>query len=137
MSIEIPRQVKKNSTPLRDRLVKDWEISAALGAAPPVVDLYIRLKLMTGLHRGDLLRLRLPYIHEDGIYVQPHKTAKTTGKRLIIEWDEDGELQAVISDIQRLPPRRIGDAGSAGDGAPRGARRDRGRPCRRALLRRE
>jgi len=42
--------------------------------------------------------------------VQPHKTAKTTGKRLIIEWDADDELKAVISDIQRLPPRRIGDA---------------------------
>jgi len=103
-------QVRKNSTPPRDRLVEDWEIAEALKVASPIVGLYIRLKLMTGLRRGDILRLRLPEIKEDGIHVQPHKTAKTTGKRLIIEWGEDDELQAVISGIQRLPPRRIGDA---------------------------
>jgi integrase len=107
---ELKGQVKKNSTPPRDRLVEDWEIAAALKVAPPIIDFYIRLKLMTGLRRGDILRLRLPDIHDDGIHVQPHKTAKTTGKRLIIEWDDGGELQAVISGIQRLPPRRIGDA---------------------------
>ena len=90
--------------------MEDWEIAAALKIAPQVISLYIRLKLMTGLRRGDILRLRLPDVHDDGIHVQPHKTAKTTGKRLIIEWNEDDQLQAVISGIQRLPPRRIGDA---------------------------
>ena len=34
--------------------------------------------------------------------MQPHKTAKTTGKRLIIEWDADDELKAVISDIVKF-----------------------------------
>lgn len=103
-------QVKKNSRPPRDRLVEDWEIAEALSVAPPAIELYLRLKLMTGLRRSDLLRLRLPDLREDGIHVQPHKTAKTTGKRLIITWDDDGELQAVVEAIKKLPPRRIGDA---------------------------
>jgi integrase len=103
-------QVRKNTTRPRDRLVEDWELAEALKAAPPVVAHYIRLKLMTGLRRGDLLRLRLTDIRGDGIHVQPHKTAKSTGKRLIIEWDDAGELRTVVDAILRLPPRRIGDA---------------------------
>jgi integrase len=107
---QIKGQVTKNSTPPRDRLVEDWEIAEALKVAPPIIGFYIRLKLMTGLRRGDILRLRLPEIREDGIYVQPHKTAKTTGKRIIIEWDEGDELHSLIDSILKLPPRRIGDA---------------------------
>jgi integrase len=107
---QLKGQVTKNSTPPRDRLVEDWEIAEALKVASPIVGLYFRLKLMTGLRRGDLLRLRLPDIRDDGIHVQPHKTAKTTGKRLIITWDDDGELEMVVDAIKKLPPRRIGDA---------------------------
>ncbi|TVO75098.1 integrase [Sedimenticola selenatireducens] len=113
-------QVKKHSTPPRLRLVEDWEITEALNLKPPtdkrsarnvrIAQLYVQLKLMTGLRRGDILRLKLLQIKDDGIHVQPNKTAKTTGKRLIIDWDEAGELRALIDDILRIPPRRIGDA---------------------------
>ena len=30
--------------------------------------------------------------------------------RLIIEWDQEGEMRALLDEIQRIPPRRIGDA---------------------------
>ena len=103
-------QLHIKGTPARDRLVEDWEISEALSVAPKLLDCYVRLKLMTGLRRGDLLRLRLSDLKADGVHVQPHKTARTSGKRLIVEWDEAGELRAIIDEIMRLPPRRIGDA---------------------------
>lgn len=55
---------------------------------------YIRLKLLTGLRRGDLLRLTMPNLkdngnQEDGIYVEPGKTANSTGKRIIIGWSDE------------------------------------------------
>jgi integrase len=112
-------QVRKHATPPRDRLVQDWEISELLELPEPknkrtarnvrLAKLYVQLKLMTGLRRGDILRLSLLDLKDDGIHVQPGKTRKTTGKRLIIEWDKAGELKAVTDQIRAIPPHRIGD----------------------------
>jgi integrase len=74
--------------------------------APPTVHAYTRFKLMTGLRRGDVLRLRLSQLRDDGIHVRTSKT----GKRLVFEWDDAGELRALTDEILRIPPRRIGDA---------------------------
>jgi integrase len=103
-------QVHQLRTPPRDRLVEDWEIAAALSVASPLIAAYLRLKLMTGLRRGDLLSLRLTDLRDDGIHVTPRKTARSSGKRLIIAWDDAGELRGVVDQLQRLPPRRIGAA---------------------------
>ena len=99
----------------RNRLVEDWEINEALSLRSnfrgvQIANPYIRFKLMTGLRRNDILQLGLTDLREDGIHVQPSKTKNTSGKRLIIEWDEFGELRALVNEIQRIPPRRIGDA---------------------------
>lgn len=112
-------QVKKHRTRPRDRLVEDWEIAEVLSLEVPkdkrtarsvnLAKLYVRFKLMTGLRRSDILRLRLPELRDDGIHVQPHKTKDSTGMRLIIEWDAAGELRDLIEEILRLPPRRVGD----------------------------
>ncbi len=56
--------------------MKDWEIAEALSLRSnyrgiKVANPYIRLKLMTGLRRNDILRLRLSDMREDGIHVQP------------------------------------------------------------------
>ena len=59
---------------------------------------YIRVKLLTGLRRGDLLRLKVADCHDDGIHVQPHKTAHTTRKRQIILWSD--ELRSAIEDAK-------------------------------------
>ncbi len=113
-------QVKKASIKPRDRLIEDWEIAEVLNLTEAtdartarndrLVKLYIQLKLATGLRRGDLLRLRLGHLKADGIHVKPHKTAESSGRRLIITWDEGGELRALVDAIQQIPPRRIGDA---------------------------
>lgn len=110
-------QVKKHRTRPRDRLVEDWEIAEVLSLKVPkdkrlvrtvnLAKLYVRFKLMTGLRRSDILRLRLPQIRDDGIHVQPHKTKDSTGIRLIIDWDATGELRQLVDEILRLPPRRV------------------------------
>lgn len=106
-------QIRIAGSKPRDRLVEDWEIAEVLSITSSyrgvqLAQPYIRFKLMTGLRRGDILRLRLSNLKEDGIHVQPNKTRKSTGKRLIIEWDDD--LRALIEEIKQIKPRRIGDA---------------------------
>lgn len=73
----------------RDRYVEDWEILECLNVPPlrfrgsvAAIHSYIRLKLLTGLRRGDMLRLRVSDCRDDGIHVITHKT----GKRMIYEW---------------------------------------------------
>lgn len=89
----IEGKFRKLSTPPRTRYVEDWEIVEVLSLIPRrkrgslhAVRAYIKIKLLSGLRRGDLLRLRMADLQGDGIYVEPRKTATTTGKKLIIEW---------------------------------------------------
>ena len=108
-------QVRIKGTGPRDRLVEDWEIDQALAIESSyrgvlIANVYIRFKLMTGLRRGDVLRLNLSNLKEDGIHVLLNKTKQSTGKRLIIEWDQEGDMRALLDEILRIPPRRIGDA---------------------------
>lgn len=77
----------------RTRYIEDWEFEKVLALTATrkkgsvrMIQAYIRIKLLTGLRRGDLLRLKMDWLKEDGIHVEPRKTAQTTGKRLIIEW---------------------------------------------------
>lgn len=108
-------QVRIKGAHPRDRLVEDWEIDEALSIQSSyrgvlVANAYIRFKLMTGLRRGDILRLKLSSIRDDGIHILLNKTKQSTGKRLIIEWDREGDMRALLDEIIRIPPRRIGDA---------------------------
>lgn len=78
----------------RDRYIEDWEIVEALALQPfrkkgsvLAVQAYIRIKLMTGMARSDLLRLQVGvHIKDDGIHIQRHKTAGSTGKRTVYKW---------------------------------------------------
>ena len=77
----------------RDRYVEDWEIVEALSldskrkaGSVLMIQAYIRLKLLTGMAQGDLLRLTEDQLKEDGIHYQRHKTKKKTGKRSIYLW---------------------------------------------------
>jgi len=77
----------------RDRYVEDWEIVEALALPTTrkkgsilMIQAYIRIKLLTGMAQGDLLRLTMPSILDDGIHIQRHKTKGSTGKRTIYTW---------------------------------------------------
>lgn len=93
----------------RDRYVEDWEVLECLSLTSTrtkgsvnAIQAYIRLKLMTGMARSDLLRLTAANIKDDGLYIQRHKTAHSTGKRTIYEWTP--ELRASIQMTRAARP---------------------------------
>lgn len=93
----------------RDRYIEDWEIVECLSldskrkkGSVLAVQAYIRLALLTGLRRGDLLRLTMSDLQEDGIHVTPRKTENTTGKSLIISWSE--ELRSAVASAKAARP---------------------------------
>ncbi|CAB3729695.1 hypothetical protein LMG22037_05469 [Paraburkholderia phenoliruptrix] len=93
----------------RTRYVEDWEIVECLSiearrkkGSVLAVQSYIRIKLLTGMRRGDLLRLTMSSLQEDGIHVQPGKTENTTGKRLIYEWSD--ELKEAVQTAKNARP---------------------------------
>lgn len=95
-------QVRLDGRPAaRTRYVEDWEVDALLGLkaarrtdALPMVQAYVRLKLLTGLRQRDLLLLTMSDLKDDGIHVQPSKTKQSTGKRLVYAWTP--ELRAAV-----------------------------------------
>ena len=96
----------------RSRYVEDWEVieCLTLGArrragSVLAIQAYIRLKLLTGMRRGDLLRLRMVDCREDGIHVTPHKTKQSTGKKVIYNWSP--ELRAAVESARAARPLHI------------------------------
>ena len=85
----------------RTRYIEDWEIVEALALTPMrksgsvrMIQAYIRIKMLIGLRRGDLLRLRMTDITDAGIKVTPRKTANTTGISRTFSWTP--ELKAAV-----------------------------------------
>lgn len=103
------REVRLEGEKPRDRYVEDWEVVECL-ALPSrrkkgsvlAIQAYIRLKLMTGMARSDLLRLTAANVKDDGIHIQRHKTAGSTGKRTIYEWTP--ELRAAVEMAKAARP---------------------------------
>ncbi len=90
-------EVRLKGEPPRERYVDDWEIVETLALPATrkagsvlMIQAYLRIKLLTGMAQGDLLRLE-PEVHikEDGIHNQRHKTKGTSGKRTIYEWSPE------------------------------------------------
>jgi integrase len=106
----IPRHPFKGEVRLaeqapRTRYVEDWEIAECLALPTDrkrgsirVIQAYIRLKLLTGLRAGDLLRLKESAIQDDGIHV----TTSKTGKPVIYEWSP--ELREAVESARRVRP---------------------------------
>jgi integrase len=92
----------------RTRYIEDWEIIECLSLSSKrkrgsviAIQAYIRLKLLTGLRRGDLLRLRVTDCNADGIRLYTHKT----GKPIIYEWS--AELRQAVDDAKAARPLNI------------------------------
>jgi integrase len=93
----------------RNRYVEDWEINEALSlrsnrtsGSVLMIQAYLRLKLLTGMSQGDLLRLQESQLKEDGIHNQRHKTSNTTGKRTIYQWSP--KLREAVALAKRSRP---------------------------------
>jgi integrase len=88
-------QVRLKGSKPRTRYVEDAEIVACLSMEPSrkgdsitIIQSYIRLKLLTGLRQGDLLRITEDCLREDGIHITPRKTQGSTGKQIIYAWTD-------------------------------------------------
>jgi|SRR5579871_2052301 len=108
----------------RSRYVEDWEIVECLALAPfrkrgsvRAIQAYIRVKLLTGMARSDLLRLTMSSLKQDGIHIQRHKTAHSSGKKTIYQWTDD--LRAAVKMAKEARPRDLSPflfCNSAGEG---------------------
>jgi integrase len=105
-------QVRLEGTKPRDRYVEDWEIIEALSLGSRrkrgsvlMIQAYLRIKLLTGISQGDLLRLQESQLHEDGIHTQRHKTKSSTGKRTIYVWTP--ELREAVAMAKASRPVHI------------------------------
>ncbi|CAJ0895790.1 tyrosine-type recombinase/integrase [Ralstonia flatus] len=92
----------------RTRYIEDWEIVECLSlksrrksGSVLAIQAYMRIKLLTGLRRGDLLRLTVSDMNEDGIHVTPGKTEHTTGKRLVYEWTDELREAVTLAKLVR------------------------------------
>jgi len=97
--------------------VHQWQIDAMLGIpadtrAVQLAQHYIRLKLMLGLRRGDMLRLRLSDFKSDGLRCKLRKTEKTSEVKLFIPWvnpktgREFTEFKTLVESIKAIKPKR-------------------------------
>jgi integrase len=101
-------EIRLEGSKPRTRYIEDWEIIECL-SLPSVrkrgsilaIHAYIRIKLLTGLRRGDLLRLRVSDLSDDGIRVDTHKT----GKPIVYEWST--ELKQAIEEAKAARPINI------------------------------
>lgn len=102
-------QVRIPAPPPRDRYIEDWEVEEMFTikckrkkGSVAMVQAYLRLKMMTGMSRGDLLRLTDANLTERGILIQRHKTMKRTGKRTLYCWTP--ELHAAVDAVVAVRP---------------------------------
>ena len=91
--------IRRHSEKPRERYLQDFELGVLKEAASDQFRCIIDLAYLTAMRKGDLLRLKLSDICEDGLYVQQGKT----GKRQIFELTSD--LQSLLSRIRKLRRR--------------------------------
>jgi integrase len=93
--------VRRHSEKPRERYLEDWELEMLREVASDQFRCVLNLAYLTAMRKGDLLKLKLSDIREDGLYVQQGKT----GKRQIFEMT--AALQTLLTRIRKLR-RRVG-----------------------------
>lgn len=101
-------QVRLQGQKPRARHVEDWEIKEILALKPVrssrdstlTVQAYLKLKILTGMRKQDLLTLKWSDIKADGILFTPMKTEGTTAKRILIERTD--ALNLVLDECKRI-----------------------------------
>ncbi|REL34706.1 tyrosine-type recombinase/integrase [Thalassotalea euphylliae] len=89
--------IKKNPEKPRDRLVTDEEVAAFLKHVPEWLNLYVQLKLATGLRQRDMLRLDNTHWNTlEGLRVGTSKTS------VRINFESTQHLSDIVNDIKRL-----------------------------------
>lgn len=77
-------RIEKHKETPRKRYITDAEFEAFRVYAGDLIGRYMDFKYLTGLRKGDILRLHLSDLREDGIHVHISKT----GKDMVIRWSD-------------------------------------------------
>ncbi|HZF98300.1 MAG TPA: tyrosine-type recombinase/integrase [Pseudoxanthomonas sp.] len=88
-------QFRNTETP-RERYVTDGEMAVLLNAASPKLRCIIRLSYLTGMRQGDVLRIKMADITDDGIRYWNTKSKRWQH----VEWSD--ELLEVVTEAKRL-----------------------------------
>ena len=89
------RLMRFKETP-RARYIEDWEFYAFRDFAGPLIGAYMDFKLLTGLRKCDILRIKRNHIQDEGIHIHISKSKKA----ILIEWSD--LLAEAVKNIQRL-----------------------------------
>lgn len=91
----IDGKFRKLKTPPRERYIEDWELAAMLGlpslrkrGSVRAIQAYLKVKLLTGRRRVELLRLKIADCTEDGPVFQLSKQKQTGLKSLSMKWSQ-------------------------------------------------
>lgn len=90
------KNVKRLPEKPRDRYITDKEFLAVRGIASPLVRGMMDIAYLTGQRQGDLLKIKLADLQEEGIFFQVAKT----GNKILIEWST--ELREAIQSIKEI-----------------------------------
>jgi hypothetical protein len=101
----IKGQVVLKKTSPRSRYVTDDELFAFLEMASPKLKAYIRLKLVTGLSKQDILCLDRADLLQDGLHTMRRKVR---GKPKIYPWDEKGVLHRIVESVHQAHRGHVG-----------------------------
>ena len=80
----------------RERYIENWEYLAFRDSAGPLVSAYMDFKLLTGLRKCDILRIKLNQMQDDGIHIHTSKSKKA----IVIEWSD--LLVEAVKNIRKL-----------------------------------
>ncbi len=83
----------------RDRYVTDEELATVLEYASEKLRCIIRMSYLTGMRQGDVLRIRMSDITDEGITYTPGKAGKR-GRLTVVAWTE--ELRGLVQEANRL-----------------------------------
>lgn len=86
----------RNPEQPRQRYVEDRELQALTEAASPKLACIMRFAYLTGMRQGDVLRVRLADLSDEGV----HYEAGKTGARRVVQWS--AELRECVDDARRL-----------------------------------
>lgn len=76
--------IRRNTERKRSRYITDAELALLKSKASEQLRCIIDLAYLTAVRKGDLLRIRLNDLREDGLYIMPSKTEDSTGQAMLI-----------------------------------------------------
>lgn len=103
-------KIEKNEEYSRDRYITDEELAAFSEYCPKWLRLYIRLKYLTGLRQGDLLKLRWSNVTEKALSLTIAKSGRGNKRKgqLRVEYQMTPGLAQVLKDLRSL--QRVGNS---------------------------